>query len=228
MSTTLARSLTLEVGKHGLTGGGRGGVSECCHAMEKMTCTCTLMGSWRRRRGTTCWGRSFRKANGDEFSHPGRGGPLKVTLKDLGAAPVPLSALCLEVSVLAEGSEKNSPPTCLPRKGECVTAWSLDTSCQCHCPHRVWRRGSPRSHLRAMMCGMRWCGTSPLTSPLKAPTPLAVSLLGPCRNQGEVPQGSLSFILLSAISSWLPITCPSLVTCLHHLAISLHIFLLPP
>uniref|UniRef100_A0A2K6GVU9 B9 domain containing 1 n=1 Tax=Propithecus coquereli TaxID=379532 RepID=A0A2K6GVU9_PROCO len=40
-------------------------------------------------------------------------------------------------------------------------------------PQRVWRRGSHRSHPRAEMHAMRWCGTSPSTSPLKAPTPLA-------------------------------------------------------
>ncbi|PNJ06158.1 B9D1 isoform 12, partial [Pongo abelii] len=40
-------------------------------------------------------------------------------------------------------------------------------------PQRVWRRGSHRSHPRAKMCGKHWCGTSPLMSPLKAPTPTA-------------------------------------------------------
>ncbi|KAM5216272.1 B9 domain-containing protein 1 isoform 8-T9 [Hipposideros larvatus] len=52
-------------------------------------------------------------------------------------------------------------------------------------PQRVWRKGSHRSHPRAKMCGKRWCGTSPLMSPLKAPTPMAVSLQGPCRDGEE-------------------------------------------
>jgi hypothetical protein len=52
------------------------------------------------------------------------------------------------------------------------------TSCLCHCPHRVWRKGSHKSHPRARMHGEHWCGTSPWTSPLKAPTPMAVSLRG--------------------------------------------------
>lgn len=52
---------------------------------------------------------------------------------------------------------------------------------------RGWRRGSPRSHQRAEMCGKRWCGTSPSTSPSKAPTPSAVSLQGPCGAEGGTP-----------------------------------------
>ncbi|XP_016051948.1 PREDICTED: B9 domain-containing protein 1 isoform X3 [Miniopterus natalensis] len=40
-------------------------------------------------------------------------------------------------------------------------------------PRRVWRKGSHRSRLRAKMYGRCWCGTSPSTSPLKAPTHLA-------------------------------------------------------
>ncbi|XP_026986999.1 B9 domain-containing protein 1 isoform X7 [Sagmatias obliquidens] len=40
-------------------------------------------------------------------------------------------------------------------------------------PRRGWRRASHRSHPRARMRGARWCGTSPSTSPLRAPTPTA-------------------------------------------------------
>nr|XP_023418847.1 B9 domain-containing protein 1 isoform X3 [Cavia porcellus]XP_023418848.1 B9 domain-containing protein 1 isoform X3 [Cavia porcellus] len=40
-------------------------------------------------------------------------------------------------------------------------------------PQRVWRRGSHKSHPRAKTCGEPWCGTSPSTSPLRAPTPMA-------------------------------------------------------
>uniref|UniRef100_A0A8B9YJ59 B9 domain containing 1 n=1 Tax=Bos mutus grunniens TaxID=30521 RepID=A0A8B9YJ59_BOSMU len=40
-------------------------------------------------------------------------------------------------------------------------------------PQRGWRKASHRSPPRAKMRGGRWYGTSPSTSPLRAPTPTA-------------------------------------------------------
>ena len=57
-----------------------------------------------------------------------------------------------------------------------MAAWSWDAGRHCHCPRRGWRKASHRSPPRAKMRGGRWYGTSPSTSPLRAPTPTAVSL----------------------------------------------------
>ncbi|XP_067572740.1 B9 domain-containing protein 1 isoform X1 [Pseudorca crassidens] len=58
-------------------------------------------------------------------------------------------------------------------------------------PRRGWRRASHRSHPRARMCGARWCGTSPSTSPLRAPTPTAIvlSVYGPDMFGNDVVRG---------------------------------------
>ncbi|KAM4844649.1 B9 domain-containing protein 1 isoform 3-T4 [Thomomys bottae] len=56
---------------------------------------------------------------------------------------------------------------------------------------RVWRRASHKSHPRAKMCGEHWCGISPSTSPLKAPTPMAIvlSVYGPDVFGNDVVRG---------------------------------------
>nr|XP_020040160.1 B9 domain-containing protein 1 isoform X4 [Castor canadensis] len=58
-------------------------------------------------------------------------------------------------------------------------------------PRRVWRKGSHKSHPRARMYGEHWCGTSPWTSPLKAPTPMAIvlSVYGPDVFGNDVVRG---------------------------------------
>ncbi|XP_026987001.1 B9 domain-containing protein 1 isoform X9 [Sagmatias obliquidens] len=58
-------------------------------------------------------------------------------------------------------------------------------------PRRGWRRASHRSHPRARMRGARWCGTSPSTSPLRAPTPTAIvlSVYGPDMFGNDVVRG---------------------------------------
>nr|XP_035929392.1 B9 domain-containing protein 1 isoform X5 [Halichoerus grypus] len=53
--------------------------------------------------------------------------------------------------------------------GNAVSSWT-DVG---HEREEVWRRASHRSHPRARTCGEHWCGTSPLTSPLRAPTRMA-------------------------------------------------------
>lgn len=119
----------------------------------------------------------------------------------------------MKVSVLAEESEENSPASCCPGKGRGVAAWNLDASCCCHCPYRVWKRASHRSHARAKTCGEHWCGTSPSTSPLKAPTPTAVSPQEPCR-EGRCPRQSWPHPAHHRLHSDLPCRSPGPCTSL--------------
>ncbi|XP_057571343.1 B9 domain-containing protein 1 isoform X6 [Hippopotamus amphibius kiboko] len=71
------------------------------------------------------------------------------------------------------------------------TASTVSCTARTGPPRRGWRRASHRSRPRAKMHGARWCGTSPSTSPSRAPTPVAIvlSVYGPDVFGNDVVRG---------------------------------------
>lgn len=70
---------------------------------------------------------------------------------------------------------KSSPVRCLSSLSVPALGATKDgSSLSPWLSHRAWKKASLRSRPRAGMSIKTWSGTSPLMSPSKAPTPLAV------------------------------------------------------